>query len=859
MVLRKYAKVLPHLWFAGNLIGMRDGRIRFVMRFKHAFNPENLTAQELHSKALLISRYLNNNLPIGEHLQLLALAVPDVDEILQQHLELVTTERPFLREIAKERLRLYEKMANQGQAVSLNLYLIGGYDPYEKHRQQGLIEAPDPLYVLRRQALRTPETEDLPDESEIVSTALERLSRIKSVYESAGAELEVLDAAANRKLLQLAQFPDFTGSSEDAAIGSYTFHDDYIVQTIEGQRTFYACLIPKGSPERTYSGMFVPLIASGDFVRISLSAYRPSNESNGLFLNIKKSLNDLSNGVQEMLGKRETAASSVQTQEIRQLETMMFKQQIHILHMAAIVVLKADSLRELNYRVKAVTDLMEKSGFSLEVGLRCQEDLWFASLPGHPTAPPQLLRTRCYPIHAAHLLMPTLPWQGSAQPYFLMANRWGQVIPYDPLGLEVSNTILTGKTRSGKSVQAADQLLQAAAVGWRSATIDKFGSYHFIVEHVIGGVARRMEPGAFTLNPFEFYIAQGVDLSTIEIPSSRVEVLKVFFATVLAPEGDQLPTLMRSILTVSIDLTYRRILPQGHFPTIDDLYASLNLLLRGEQASTPAISNGQATYRELMDHGSEAFRSTVDELLAALLEFRSPSAMETKIFNGQSSQKFFNSDHIYFDVSPLGDGTRAQVLVSQLLAASIDEWVMSSLATPTFLIFDEIYKYLTSNPQMMDLITRASRTYQRYGVTLVLVTQSFSDILKSKYSADLFEQTSIRWALQQDKFEEAASSLGARSTEIAMVNDLKKERGYFAEMVLFYGDETTILINYASPMRYWVTSTGPYDRPLREFFINELKMSPQEAIVKLATLVPHGVHDKQTYERIRSDQVVSAV
>jgi CagE, TrbE, VirB family, component of type IV transporter system len=846
----KYAELLPYDWFTGPLIGLADGRIKFVYRVLKGFSNETFSAEQLHEKALNLAAFLNETMSEEEPLQVLALVVPDVDEQLESHLALIKTERPILLEIVKERCRTFRELARRGRCVSLQVYIVGGYDPHKRTRLPTGQEQMNPAYLLRKQALNAPSTQI--DSTATISTALERLSQQRSALESYGLELEVLTETQNRKLIQTAQFSGSQDtSSDELAIGRYTFYKDYLVQQVGEAVTYYACLVRQQTPKATQPGMFVNLMARAEFARVSLVAYRPPTESTAIVINTKKNLNDLGNAFSDMLGKNQSTANSIQSQELRTVERKIFQEKQQVMRSGWIIVVSGTSLKELNLRVKTVSDLLGKAKINITVGSFAQEDLWFASLPASPHPLPSLTSFSCFPINAAHLLMPVIPWQGSARPYFLFMNRWRQLVPFDPFGLDSSNQLFSGKTRTGKSVQACLEALMAAAVGWRTAIIDKMGSYHFAMEHVIGGVARTMEPGTFTLNPFEFIVLPGTDLRTQQVPPERISTLKAFFASVLCKPGEPLDPAMRSVLTVALDRTYARVLPEGRFPIISDLLETLRSLKRGDDIPEDEV--------ELL---SESSKHAMETLSTVLIEFRSPTSMESQIFNAQSSEKFFDGDYLYFDVAPLDKSERVQGLVSQLLAASLDEWVKASPGRRTFLIFDEIWRYLLKNKDMADLMVDAARTYQRYGVALVLVTQSFNDVLsESEYATSLFEQTIIRFALRQDGFEKALPSFDLYAPEVVkrMVSDLKKQKGFFSEMVLMYDKETSLLVNYSSPLLYWATTSDlSLDVPLRNFFIQELGFTAEEALVKVATLYPHGVPDEATLERAKAGEFLAA-
>lgn len=867
-----YADLIPHEWFGGPLIGLRDGRFKYIFRVRRGLSNEVYDGNQLHEQALYISGFLNESLAIGAHLQVFSLVVPDVDDLLSEHMSLIKTERPLQREIVKERCRTFQALADKGRCVSLQIFIIGTYDPHKRTMLLNGQEQIDPRAFLRQTTFKSPQSDE--DSSTVIASALSQITQHQSTLQSMGLELELLDEQHNRLLIQRAQFVDFSQSQEELALdpaqiavpaspqfGSYTFYRDYIVQRLkvppnvvplseepseavtEQKIVYYACLVPTKTPKYTEPGQLVGLLASAEFTRMSVVSCRPSDESTAVFINTKKNLNDLSSAFAGLLGKNQSTEGSIQSGELRSVEQQIYKEKQHILHLGIIIVVSAANREQLKLRIKSVKDRLSKAKIDVEVGQYCQEDLWFASLPASAHPLPTASRFSCFPIHAAHLLMPVLPWQGSVRPCYLYMNRWRQLVPFDPFGLESSSEFFSGRTRTGKSAQANLQMILAAALGWRTAVIDKLASYHFSVEHVLGGVARKMSPGTFVLNPLEFRVPPGVDFSTLSVPSERISLLKAFFATVMNCE-DGLDPSVSAALTVALQMTYQQVLPQGRFPILEDLAQTLRAFKRGE---------GITEQDEELN--SDSGRQAIELLSMVLLDFRSPSSMESQVFNGQSSEAFFDADHLYFDVAPLDKSVRVQALVSQLLAANLDEWVLACPSRHTVLIFDEIWKYLISNTYMAGLMEDAARTYQRFGVSLVLVTQSFNDVLKTKYAEGLFDQIKNRFALPQDNFEKSVQSfdLPSRETVKAMVNSLTIKKGYFSEMVLFCGNETTTIVNYSSPLLYWSsTSDFNLDVPLRDFFIHELGMTPTEAIVHLATLFPHGIPNEQALEAAKN-------
>ncbi|AGY58006.1 type IV secretory pathway, VirB4 component [Gloeobacter kilaueensis] len=848
----RYADIFPYKWLGGPFLGTACGRIRFVFKVIGGCNPEALMPDQLTVFADMIAGFCNRTLPVWDHLQTFVMVSPDVRPVLDEHMAQVVTQSDFVRELEKERCRGFIHRAQNGQCAALETYICAGFDPYIE-RRQGLLGylRPDLPGLLHWQEVHPPEGDSLAPQV-ILSGALERLAQIESFLTTAGLEVQMMDGPQLRHLLQQAQYPAYslTGHTSDALpIGRYTFLDDCVIQTIGNrhlgqseQRTYYTCLVPRTFAQVTCAGMLVPYISEGNFTRLSISTARPSDTANQMHISIKKNLGELANAFQAMIGRGQSMASSVQQGDLQYTEQRIFQDKTNIVQCGIIVVVAAPDRENLQYAVKQTCDRWRSLfQMELEVGRKWQEDLWFASLPAAPVPPPESVRNRCFPENAADFMLPVLPWQGSPKKNFLIANRWRQVIGYDLFNFTSCHGILGGRTGEGKSFQALDLYLQAAAVGCRGVILDKMGSYYFLFKHVLGGMARTMQPGTFTINPFEFYLGEGQDLRTATVPPSRIEALKACFATVLGLQRDTNGNI-RALLTKAISLTYQRILPTGRYPIISDLIDTLRLFLEGQGFQECEI-----------EFTSQSFKELVSSTLVSLFEFNTENSMLKLCFNGQSSERFFEHDHIYFDLAPLGKGTMTQRLVAQLLATSIDEWVQT-VPKRTLIIFEEIWSDVTDNPEMVNLMKNSVRAYRRYGVRVFFVTQSFGDILDSEYARDLFEQTRVRIALKQDNFHKSAQDLKANPIALATINTLETVKGDFSELFFFWDNDRSAVVNFSTPMRYWVATTDELDTPWRNYLVNELKMDAREAIVRLARTFPNGVHDATLLDKFKAGE-----
>jgi TraG P-loop domain len=838
-----YKDIFPFKGSGGTLLFSPCGRVRFIFKIIEGYNPELHLPEQLAQYSNLFSNFYNTALPTHELMQTFILSTPDSTPLLDNYLDLMRTDNEFLHELEKERCRFFDRMTRGEMGQNLSFYICAGFDPYADRRQDSLgFETPDLFSLLRLNAPVSPSGDPIPAEI-IIDDALNYQDQVSSFLESAGLKVKVLERDEINLLLQQSQLPDVTflgDVPETPYIGKYSFYPDYILQTYQNHKRYYSCLVPKNLPQYTFPGFFSSLLANREITRLSITTYRSKDTANELSMSVKKSLNDFSTAFEALIGRNTTTESTIQQQEIELCKQKIFQEKTHILHTGIVVVLSANSLEDLRAKIKRTIDEAQKQDMTLEVALKWQEDLWLASLPGSPVPPPISLCNRCFPDNTANLSLPVMLWSGSQKPNFLLTNRWGQLLPYDFFSLSSSHGIVAGKTGKGKSVNTLDIALRAAAIGARTAIIDKYGSYEFAVKHVIGGMARSMEPGTFTINPFEFYIPSGLDIRQVQVPPNRIEVLKSFFITVLGKQNED-DNSLRAILNMAIDLTYHRILPEERYPVITDMIDSMRSLAEGN--GIPEIQ------KEFLTDG---FKDLVRNVLIGLYEFHSAGSMEYLVFNGQSSEKFFNHDHIYFDLQPLGKGTRTQRLVSQLLAGSIDEWVQSFPNRKTFLIFDEIWSDLTDNPQMAGFMTSAVRAYRRFGVRVFFVTQSFSDIIDSPYSNALFQQTSIRFCLGHDSFEVVASDLKANYIAVQTINQLVTQQGHFAEAFLFFENERTSVIIWSTPMRYWVSTTDSKDTPWRNYFVEKLGYSPKDTIRILAMNFPHGISDDSLFEEFKA-------
>jgi conjugal transfer ATP-binding protein TraC len=420
-----------------------------------------------------------------------------------------------------------------------------------------------------------------------------------------------------------------------------------------------------------------------------------------------------------------------------------------------------------------------------------------------PAADTQLCRLHRYVSANVADLLPVYGYfrgVGNRTGRFLWLSRRGELVFFDPSTAAPSpNMLVSGITRSGKTLFVMDLAVQGLRLGARVVVLDKGKSYQRFCT-LLGGRHVPMDARQLPrLNPF-------VGALTPErLPVLWREVAEMMQGR---SERDFLTREQEGMIERAISDTYHRF-GQDEV-TLSDIAAQLQAQgTYGTQLAfrlQPWLRSGR--YGRYVDGPNEL---TLDNVLTV------------------------------FELGQLDSDPDLQRILTMVLVDRITTTFAQASEALRFLVAEELSSVLyTDNAGRY--LEEVARTYGKIGTSLVSVTQQPMDLAHTRAGQAIRDNSPIRFLLPQppEVVEAVSRELALTPEKTALFHSLETVPGKFSEALLDTPTGTGVIRIVLPPSQYWLTTSNDAERRYLDRQCQRLG-SLEAAILDAAARYPHGL------------------
>ena len=505
-------------------------------------------------------------------------------------------------------------------------------------------------------------------------------------------------------------------------------------------------------------------------------------------------------------------------ESIRSLFEELHSMSSKIAALSVSVLLEAKTLEELDQQTEAARRAFSECGNSqLLVEDLTQLAAFLSLLPGAGCY--QVRRKGATTRNAADFLPLFASWRGCSRPCSLVFTPEGDLVQLDLFDKAQSSAhhgLVVGDTGSGKSLTMGFFTLEALAAGVEAVLVDNGGSWKPLTE-LFGGTHIDVDLKT-SVAPFQEYAAlHSAGSGTID--AEELENMVVFLETCIRDRDvPSLDKLQADVLSRAIRWWYETRLK--HEPERRPLMGDFRDALARFEWTHPddrAIADG------LVRH----LRIYCDGLYGDFLNRPSPLRFDAPLLTldlQHVSQKP-STKRIAMAVVMQALGNRARHRRRRTLVA-----------------VDEGHEYLGQDDVAERFLAGAYRKMRKFDTAMWMLTQQFGDFSESRVGGAIIGNSALKIFLHHASSRRAVADYFAFSPGTrAAFDGLRKRPGYFSDLLLIYGARTTVLRLAPHPLAYWVLTTDPEDRAVRERAIARNPHAPPiDVLRELAARFPHG-------------------
>jgi conjugal transfer ATP-binding protein TraC len=453
------------------------------------------------------------------------------------------------------------------------------------------------------------------------------------------------------------------------------------------------------------------------------------------------------------------------------------------------------------------------SGFVLQEEI-ANLALFLASVPGNLVASildgpskqqgkskksPPFGRANTYFTHnVIHALPIYADWSGTSTPVLPFVGRMGQITFVDLWDTDQSkNALIVAPTGAGKSFLSNHIAAHYWSINALVRILDVGRSYKPICD-LLGGQFIEIDPAnPITINPF----------SEVKDLHAEMDFLVAIVAKMFKPK-DPISDREKGILERAITMTFEK------YGNDTDITKIRNTLLRMHEVEQDKLFKDMA-----VDH------------LAPWAE----GGQYAKLVNGKNQVNFNNP----FVVVEMGmaeahESLKSVALLIAFYHISRDVYT-GDTNTKKVIIWDEAWRYFDDELAVAQ-IERAVREYRKFNAAAIIITQSVSDFERNKSTKIIDENTHFKFLLKQDPGAivkmEKQEKFGLPPFAFKIMRTVRIEKGKFSEaFILTNRDGAWVTRFLVPPPIYWIYTTDPDDKTLREIFL-EAGLSVSEMMDK---------------------------
>lgn len=597
------------------------------------------------------------------------------------------------------------------------------------------------------------------------------------------------------------------GFDPDDVRGSLTFSD--VVMDVSGFAIgdqHFRVLSLKMLPDQTYSGMIAELQRLPFRSKLCVSIHVPDQ------ITELESLKTQRRVAYSMVVGKKTGVSDIESQaKFQDLENIleeMVSRGEKVFRFSVQVILQNPSLEVLEDQVSETLMMFRGMGGSEAMVESLPSFEIFSDL----SIPHVRSRERLFKIKTSNLcdFLPVFgPWRGHTRPSVLLRNRQGgltSIDVFDP-SLVASNQLIVGGSGSGKSFLTNLLLLPMTKDNAKITFVDIGGSYKKLCENLNGQYLNLGLDDGMSINPFDLMAGE-----TEPGPQKIKFLLGLVEILVRENQTSALSKFIKSEIEKSILEVYRT----SPNPKLTDLK---NKIETHENEEIRRISKTLSLWC-----GSSPYGKFLD----------------------QDTNISLSKDITCFDLKNLENYKDLQEVCLYIIIDIVWREIQKDKGRPKFIVFDECWKLLKDNGTAgaTDFIEEIARTVRKYYGSLICLTQSLDDFLKSKIAQALLNNSPIKWILiqNQDDFKVMSETLGLNQNEIAQIRSLTQKKGFFSEVYLISGRDRAVVVIQPTPLQLWMATTDPRDMSkIAEREKLHQNLSNLEILTQLSKDFPHGV------------------
>lgn len=377
------------------------------------------------------------------------------------------------------------------------------------------------------------------------------------------------------------------------------------------------------------------------------------------------------------------------------------------------------------------------------------------------------------------------------------------------------NTLIAGSSGTGKSFLTGSLLMGMLYEDPKITIIDMGGSYETLCEALNGEyITFDLNLKGFCVNPFQ---VSGSNL----IPSKEDQEQMVKWVEKACCDTNEEFNKEEKGLVEQI----------------------ITAMFQKKKGSIPILSD----FRDICS----TFGSGKDSEFAKSLANRIQPYVTTygNLYNGKTTVNF-DSDFLVFDLLKVKDNKDVGPLAVMGIINNVKQIALSekNIQRKKFLVMDEAW-VLLQDKTSCKFIVECFRTFRKYNVGIVGVSQGIGDWAIGGNPNDVLNNVTSFLILKQSNvatLRDMGAMVGLNPTEVAIVGNLKKEKGEFSEFLFMQKRETgkfsTVLVNRSSPLQYAIMTTAGIDKQAMDKIRRERGLSSMlEARLIFSREYPKGV------------------
>ena len=396
-------------------------------------------------------------------------------------------------------------------------------------------------------------------------------------------------------------------------------------------------------------------------------------------------------------------------------------------------------------------------------------------------------------------------WKGHEEPRFLLSNRSGSLIKFDPFSSTLTNfnQIISGGSGAGKSFVTNLMIAQLMKEDPRVFIIDIGGSYKKICENLSGQYIPIGTDSNLKLNPFD------LSEQTIEAIDQKIKFM-TSLTEIMTKEDES--TGIGKLERSEIEHTIKQILAEETEPRLTHL-------------------------RERLLKNSEPALQKMGKILGPWCA-DSPYGK----FVDQQTNLSLNKRIVCFDLKGMESQPDLQAVCLFLITDLIWREVQRDRTSPKFVVFDECWALL-ENEAGARFLGEVFRTFRKYRASAIAISQTMDDFANSRVAQAILPNASVKWLLKQTggNIPTLQKILRLNERELKLVESVTSKKGFYSEAFLIAGDDKQIVKIESTPLEYWLSTTDPLDlRMLEQLTEQRPHESSFELLKEMALKFPNG-------------------